>query len=93
MLMFYVPIFFLNRDRYSPFYFLFVTRSCVANKRIRIPKMFFNLHNNILYLLILVHTEATFTESERPYRVLKVNQIWEKAQKVRKRFFFKLRFL
>lgn len=83
MLMFYVPIFFLNRDRYSPFYFLFVTRSCVV-----IPKMFFNLHNNILYLLILVHTEATFTESERPYRVLKVNQIWEKAQKVRKRFFF-----
>lgn len=44
--------------------------------------MFFNLHINILYFLIFIHTEATFTESERPFRVLKVNQIWEKAQKL-----------
>jgi hypothetical protein len=36
----------------------------------------------LIIFLGYICVEATLTDAERPFRILKVNQIWEKAQKV-----------
>lgn len=49
----------------------------------------FNLKIETFYVLFAgyICVETTLKDTERPFRILKVNQIWEKAQKVCLQYF------